>query len=118
MDSRTTITPGLLNTICDVPGIRVGNAEDEALRTGASCVLPDAPAVAAGSVMGGAPGTRSTTILGQSAVMTHVHAIMLSGGSAHGLDAPGGAMDWLRRQGVGFPIGAVRVPIEIGRAHV
>lgn len=82
--------------------------------TGATCVLPDAPAVAAVSVMGGGPGTRSTTILGQAAVTTHVHAIMLSGGSAYGLDAAGGAMGWLRSRGVGFPIGGVRVPIVPG----
>ena len=106
--------PGPLNTICDVPGIRVGNAEDHALLTGVTAVVPDAPAVAAVSVAGGAPGTRGTTILGPAATMTHVHAVVLSGGSAHGLDAPGGAMDWLRGQGAGFRMGAVRVPIVPG----
>jgi L-aminopeptidase/D-esterase-like protein len=106
--------PGPLNTICDVPSIRVGNAEDLALVTGVTAVVPDAPAVAAASVAGGAPGTRGTTILGPAATMTHAHAVVLSGGSAHGLDAPGGAMDWLRAQGVGFRMGAVRVPIVPG----
>lgn len=106
--------PGPLNTICDVPGIRVGNAEDHALVTGATAVVPDAPAVAAVSVMGGGPGTRNTTVLGQGATMTHVHALVLSGGSAYGLDAPGGAMDWLKGQGVGFRMGTVRVPIVPG----
>jgi L-aminopeptidase/D-esterase-like protein len=106
--------PGPLNTICDVPGIRVGNAEDPTLVTGVTAILPDAPAVAAVSVAGGGPGTRGTTILGPAATMTHVHAVVLSGGSAHGLDAPGGAMDWLRKQGVGFRMGTVRVPIVPG----
>lgn len=106
--------PGPLNTICDVAGIRVGNAGDEALVTGATAVLPDAPAVAAVSVTGGGPGTRGTTILGAAATMTHVHGVVLSGGSAYGLDAPGGAMDWLRGRGVGFRMGTVRVPIVPG----
>ncbi len=105
------VAPGPLNTICDVPGIRVGNAEDPALITGVTAVVPDEPAVAAVSVAGGGPGTRGTTILGAAATMTHVHAVVLSGGSAYGLDAAGGAMDWLRGQGVGFRMGTVRVPI-------
>ena len=106
--------PGPTNTMCDIPGIRVGNAEQPDLVTGVTAIVPDAPAVAAVSVAGGAPGTRGTTILGSAATMTHVHAVVLSGGSAHGLDAPGGAMDWLRAQGVGFRMGAVRVPIVPG----
>jgi L-aminopeptidase/D-esterase-like protein len=108
------VAPGPLNTICDVPGIRVGNAEDHALITGVTAVLPDVEAVAAVAVMGGGPGTRGTTILEQAATMTKVHAIVLSGGSAYGLDAPGGAMDWLRGQGAGFRMGEVRVPIVPG----
>lgn len=107
-------TPGPLNTICDVSDIRVGNAEDPALITGVTAIVPKAAATAAVSVTGGAPGTRGTTILGPAAVMTKVHAIVLSGGSAYGLDAPGGAMDVLRAQGVGFPMGGVRVPIVPG----
>lgn len=106
--------PGPLNTICDVPGIRVGNAEDHSLVTGATAVVPDMPAVAAVSIMGGGPGTRGTSILEQGATMTHVHAVVLSGGSAYGLDAAGGAMDWLRAQGIGFRMGEVRVPIVPG----
>jgi L-aminopeptidase/D-esterase-like protein len=106
--------PGPLNTICDVPGIRIGNAEDHALVTGVTAVVPETEAIAAVSVMGGGPGTRGTTILGQAATMTHVHAIVLSGGSAYGLDAPGGAMDWLKGQEVGFRMGEVRVPIVPG----
>jgi L-aminopeptidase/D-esterase-like protein len=103
--------PGPRNTICDVPGIRVGNVEDASLITGVTAIVPDAPAVAAVSVVGGGPGTRGTTILGSAAMMTHVHAVVLSGGSAYGLDAAGGAMDWLRERDVGFRMGSVRVPI-------
>lgn len=106
--------PGPMNSICDVTGIRVGNAEAPDLVTGTTVVLPEAPAVAAVSVTGGAPGTRATTILGPAAVATQVHAVCLSGGSAFGLDAPGGVMDVLRRHGVGFAMGDVRVPIVPG----
>ncbi|MEO0820283.1 MAG: P1 family peptidase [Pseudomonadota bacterium] len=103
--------PGPANAITDVPGIRVGHAEAPALLTGTTAVVPDRPATAAVSVAGGAPGTRGTTILAPSSVPTLVHAVVLSGGSAFGLDAAGGAMDWLRGQGVGFRMGSVRVPI-------
>ena len=103
--------PGALNAITDVPGILVGQAEDRALATGATVVLPEMPAVAAVDVRGGAPGTRETDFLRAESTLEHVHAIALSGGSAYGLDAAGGVMDWLRRQGRGLPVGGEIVPI-------
>ena len=106
--------PGPRNSITDVPGIKLGNAEEPSLLTGVTAVVADTPAVAACSVMGGAPGTRGTTILDPASVMTHADAVVLSGGSAFGLDAPGGALDVLRRAGRGFPIGGINVPIVPG----
>ncbi|MEM7669271.1 MAG: P1 family peptidase [Pseudomonadota bacterium] len=106
--------PGPHNAITDVPGIQVGNAEDRELVTGATVVLADRPVTAACDVRGGGPGVRDTEVLGPSATVQAVDAIALSGGSAFGLDAAGGAMDWLRRQGRGFEVADVRVPIVPG----
>jgi len=103
--------PGPLNTICDVPGISVGNAEDHALTTGATVVLPDAPVLAAVDHRGGGIGSRDTVTLQAGSVIEHIHAIALSGGSAYGLDAAGGVMHGLRARGVGFRIGAEVVPL-------
>ncbi|MEM9044048.1 MAG: P1 family peptidase [Pseudomonadota bacterium] len=103
--------PGPRNTITDVPGITVGNAENFDLVTGTTVVLADKPAVAAADVRGGAPGVRDTEALAPTAMVQQAHAICLSGGSAFGLDAAGGVMDWLRRKGRGIEIGTARVPI-------
>ena len=108
------ITPGPRNSITDVAGIRVGNAEAVALTTGVTVVIPDAPAIAAVDVRGGGPGTRDTEALAPQSTVQHVHGIALSGGSAYGLDAAGGVMHWLRQQGRGLRIGAEVVPIVPG----
>lgn len=105
------LAPGPRNAITDVPGIRVGNAEDRALLTGATVVLPDRPAVAAVDVRGGGPGTRETDALGPDGTVEAVHAVVLSGGSAYGLEAAGGAMEWLRAEGRGARLGGALVPI-------
>lgn len=105
------IRPGPRNSITDVPGIRIGNAEDAALLTGVTAVIPDEPAVAAVDVRGGGPGTRETEALAPGSTVQQVHGIVLAGGSAYGLDAAGGVMHWLRRQGRGFAIAGTRVPI-------
>jgi len=105
------IRPGPRNSITDVPGIRVGNAELAALTTGVTAVIPDRPAVAAVDVRGGGPGTRETEALALDSTVQHVHGIALSGGSAFGLDAAGGVMDWLRRRRRGFAIREAVVPI-------
>ena len=99
------------NLITDVPGIAVGHAGDARLGSGTSVVLCDPAAVAAVDVRGGAPGTRETDLLDPSASVSHVDAIVLSGGSAFGLDAASGVMAWLAAQGRGFPVGTARVPI-------
>lgn len=102
---------GPLNLITDVQGIRVGNSEDARLKSGVSVVVCDAPTVAAVQVLGGAPGTRETDLLEPHNTVEHVDAIVLSGGSAFGLDAASGAQAALREAGVGFQVGDMRIPI-------
>ncbi|HSA82180.1 MAG TPA: P1 family peptidase [Geminicoccaceae bacterium] len=105
------IRPGPRNLITDVPGILVGNAEDHAVRSGVTVVLPEAAAVCAVDVRGGAPGTRETDALDPAGLIEEVHAVVLSGGSAFGLDAAGGAMAWLAARGQGFRAADARIPI-------
>lgn len=106
--------PGPLNLITDVPGLRVGNADDAGLRSGVTVLTADRPFVAAVHVMGGSPGTRETELLAPDRMVQMVDAIFLSGGSAFGLDAGQGVMQGLRRAGRGFAVGPVRVPIVPG----
>lgn len=103
--------PGPLNAITDVPGISVGNAEDEQVRSGVTVVLPDEPVVAAVDVRGGGTGTRELALLEPEGVVEHIHALVLSGGSAFGLDAASGLMSWLAAQRRGFTVGEAVVPI-------
>jgi L-aminopeptidase/D-esterase-like protein len=102
---------GPRNLITDVAGISVGQAEDRAGITGTTVVLAEAPAVAAVDVRGGAPGSRETELLGPGTLVERVDAIVLSGGSAFGLDAAGGVMEFLAAAGRGFAVGDIRVPI-------
>lgn len=106
-----TVKPGPRNLITDVDGIRVGNAGDARLRSGVTVVVPDRAAVAAVDVRGGAPGTRETDALNPTCLVERVDAVVLTGGSAFGLDAAAGAMGWLAAHGRGFPVGDRRVPI-------
>jgi L-aminopeptidase/D-esterase-like protein len=103
--------PGPRNLITDVPGLLVGQAEDWAGCTGTTVVLAEAPAAAAVDVRGGAPGSRETELLDPAALVARVDAIVLSGGSAFGLDAASGVMSGLAAAGRGFAIGGARVPI-------
>src|SRR5690242_12655655 len=103
--------PGLLNLITDAAGILVGQAEDRAGITGTTVVLCETPAVAAVDVRGGAPGSRETELLDPATLVERVDAIVLSGGSAFGLDAAAGVVDGLAAMGRGFPVREVRVPI-------
>ena len=106
--------PGPRNLITDVAGLRVGNAQDAALKSGSTVLLGDAPFVASVHVMGGAPGTKETDLLAPDKTVNAVDALVLSGGSAFGLDACSGVMDGLRAMGRGFAIGNVTVPIVPG----
>ncbi|MCT7666615.1 P1 family peptidase [Shinella kummerowiae] len=103
--------PGPKNRITDVAGLKVGNATDHALRSGVTVVLCDEPAVAAVQVLGGAPGTRETDLLEPHNTVQTVDALVLSGGSAFGLDAASGVQAALRGAGRGFAVGPFRVPI-------
>ena len=102
---------GPSNSICDVPGIRVGHADDATMATGVTVVLPDKPCVAAVDHRGGGIGARDTVLLNAGSGVPVVHAITLSGGSAYGLDATGGVMHGLRLDGIGLPIKHEIVPI-------
>ena len=105
---------GAMNTIADVAGLWVGNAEDVALRSGCTVLVGQRPFVAGVSVMGGAPGTRETDLLAPERLVQEVDALVLSGGSAFGLDACSGVADGLRALGRGFAVGDQRVPIVPG----
>jgi D-aminopeptidase len=106
--------PGPRNAISDVAGLLVGQAQDDRIKTGVSLVVGDAPFVAGVHVMGGAPGTRETDLLAPDKSVQTVDALVLSGGSAFGLDAASGVADALRAQGRGFAVGDQRVPIVPG----
>ena len=105
---------GPRNLITDVPGLRVGNAEDHGLRSGATVLLGDRPFTAAVNVMGGAPGTRETDLLAPDKLVQEVDALVLAGGSAFGLDAASAVADGLRAMGRGFVVGDQKVPIVPG----
>jgi len=102
---------GERNLITDVAGLRVGNASDAVLKSGSTVLVGDVPFVAAVDVMGGAPGTRETDLLAPDRMVQAVDALVLSGGSAFGLDAASGVTDGLRAMGRGFVVGEARVPI-------
>jgi L-aminopeptidase/D-esterase-like protein len=101
----------LRNLITDVPGVLVGNAEDARLASGATAIVFERPLVGSVDVRGGGPGTRETALLDPAQTVEGVDAIVLSGGSAFGLDAASGVQAWLKEQGRGFAIGPARVPI-------
>ena len=110
------VRAGARNLITDVAGIRVGQAEDARVRTGVTVLVGDNSMSAVCDIRGGAPGTRDVAALDAAALVGHADAIVLSGGSAFGLDAPAGVTSVLRAQGRGFEIapGAPRVPIVPG----
>ncbi|MCI5772451.1 MAG: P1 family peptidase, partial [Clostridiales bacterium] len=98
--------------ITQVHGIRVGHAQNLAARTGATVVLCRKEGAVGGvSVRGAAPGTRETDLLRPGNLVEHVHAVVLAGGSAFGLDAAGGVMRYLEQMNIGLDMGEVRVPI-------
>lgn len=97
--------------ITDVPGIRVGHDTNLEAGTGCTVILCDTPAVGGVDVRGGAPATRETDLLHPLCMVNEVHAILLTGGSAFGLDAAGGVMRYLEERGIGYNTGVARVPI-------
>lgn len=99
------------NLITDIAGLSVGNAHDEKLRSGVTVLLCDEPMTAAIDVRGGGTGTRDTHALEPEGLIQEVHGLVLSGGSAFGLDAATGVQSFLRDKGQGFAVGDARVPI-------
>jgi L-aminopeptidase/D-esterase-like protein len=97
--------------ITDVPGVRVGHFTDSRRPTGCTVVITENGAVGGVDVRGSAPGTRETDLLDPSNLVDQVHAVLLAGGSAFGLDAATGVMRWLEEHGIGFAAGPARVPI-------
>ncbi|MDP1731583.1 MAG: P1 family peptidase [Devosia sp.] len=106
--------PGPRNLITDVAGLRVGNAEDHGIKTGTTVLVGDQPFIASVDVMGGSPGARETELLAPDKLVEGVDALVLSGGSAFGLDAASGVTDALRRLGRGFRVETAIVPIVPG----
>ena len=116
-----------INSISDVRGIEVGQAQDDEALTGCTVILCRKGAVAGVDVRGGAPGTRETDLLNPVNLVEKVHAVVLAGGSAFGLDAASGVMRYLEEKKIGFNTGAAKVPIvpsailydlNLGRADV
>jgi D-aminopeptidase len=101
------------NLITDVAGVRVGNAHEARLMSGVTAILFDGATVASAVTRGGAPGGRDTGLLKPEMTAPGVHAVVLSGGSAFGLDAAGGVAGVLRQRNVGFEIGSARVPLVV-----
>ncbi len=100
--------------ITEIKGIRVGHWSDYEASTGCSVILFPENTVASGEIRGGAPATRDFSLLNPSRFVQHVNAVVLSGGSAFGLSACEGVMEYLESEGVGFKTGSGRVPIVIG----
>ena len=99
------------NAITDILGIEVGQASDEKALTGCTVILCRKGAVGGVDVRGSAPGTRETDLLNPINLVDKVHAVVLAGGSAFGLDAASGVMKYLAEQKIGYGLGATRVPI-------
>jgi len=101
--------------ITDVAGVRVGHFTDTRRPTGCSVVLCEAGAVGGVDVRGASPGTRETDLLSPLNSVEHVHAVLLAGGSAFGLDAASGVMRWLEERGIGVEVGAGNVAAATAR---
>lgn len=103
----TQARPGPRNLITDVPGLAVGQARDETVRTGVTVILPDDRAVCAVDVRGGGPGTRETDALSPETLVEAIDAVVLSGGSMYGLAAADGVAAWLGARGRGYGISSL-----------
>ncbi|MEN6315089.1 MAG: P1 family peptidase [Clostridiaceae bacterium] len=97
--------------ITDINGIKVGHAQSEEGMTGCTAVICEKGATAGVDVRGSAPGTRETDLLKPEKMIDRIHAVVLAGGSAFGLEAASGVMKYLEEQGTGFDVGVTKVPI-------
>ena len=101
----------LRNLITDVPGVLVGNADDPRLASGVTVALLEGAVATSAVVHGGAPGTRETSLLEPETTLAAADAVVLSGGSAFGLDAASGVQAWLREHGRGLLFAGLRIPV-------
>ncbi len=107
----TKLFNGPSNSITDIDGFLVGNAHDEKLKSGVTVLTRSTSFRASVSILGGAPGTKETDLLSPDKIVDNIDGIVLSGGSAFGLDASSGVMDCLKNQNRGFDTGSIKVPI-------
>lgn len=103
-----------MSNLTDIPGIKIGHAQNAAAATGCTVILCPEGATGGVDVRGGAPGTRETDLLNPVNYVDKVHAVLLAGGSAFGLDAAAGVMQYLEEESIGFDVGVTRVPIVVG----
>ncbi len=109
--SPLSLMKSMFRSILDVPGIKVGHAQDFFSKTGATVILCTDGAVAGIDIRGSAAGTRQTDALSPSHSVSAVHAVLIVGGSAFGLDATGGVMRFLEERSVGYDVLVTKVPI-------
>ncbi|MGI9381177.1 MAG: P1 family peptidase, partial [Methyloligellaceae bacterium] len=110
-DQDKSPKPGVRNLITDVPGLKVANRAEAGLKSGVTVLLPDRPVKAAYDIRGGGVGSRELGALRPGGTVENIHGLVLSGGSAFGLDAATGVQAYLREKSVGFEIGDINVPI-------
>jgi L-aminopeptidase/D-esterase-like protein len=113
---RRSPSTTIAGSITDVPGLRAGHAQDFGAITGFTVVLCDRGAICGVDLRGGASSVRNPTVARPGHVVERVHAVFLTGGSAFGLDAAAGVMQYLEEEGVGEPVRGFRVPIVTGAA--
>ena len=104
----------MYNNILDVTGIKVGQAQNEKALTGCTVIICEDGATCGVDVRGGGPGTRETDLLNPVNMIQKVHAVVLSGGSAFGLESTCGVSEYLEEQNIGFDVGVAKVPIVVG----
>ena len=98
-------------SIKDIGGIRIGNAQNFTGGTGCTVILSETGMCAGLDVRGGGPASRESELLKPLAAAQSIHAVLLGGGSAFGLDAAGGVMQFLEEKGIGFDVGVTKVPL-------
>ncbi|MEL0629566.1 P1 family peptidase [Psychromonas aquatilis] len=114
MPKSNKLNSNSLDSICDVPGIKVGHAQDRVGGTGCTVILPDEDAVCGVDVAGGGPGTRETDALNPVNLIEKIQGLYLSGGSAYGLAGADGVMRWCEENNRGYDVGIGCVPIVPG----
>ena len=97
--------------ITDIENIKIGNAEDEKAGTGCTVIICERGAITGLNVRGGGPASRESELTKPFASAEVIHAVLLSGGSAFGLDAAGGVMKYLEERNIGFDVGVTKVPL-------